>query len=304
MKIACLILNYNDADTTLKLLMKIKNFKCFDDIVIVDNFSTDNSFDKMQCYRCSRIHIISTKKNGGYGYGNNYGINWINDNISSDYILICNPDVSFSEKFIYNLINVIDKDENCAVVSGMVKNEKGIIQYNCAWRIPTAIQYTFSLGLIGNFFTNSVCKMRYSKEYLTSESEVNVDCVAGSLLLVDVKKMLKYGMYDENVFLFCEETILGTKFKNFGFTTKLLTTDSYIHKHAVSMNKTFFPSFKGFMKKQLIWMQSRVYFMKCYLGVNKNISKIIYVYLFFVCIEKYFISYLEQFGKRVLKNEN
>ena len=39
------ILNYNDADTTENLLKSIEHYSSIDNIVVVDNNSTDDSYD-------------------------------------------------------------------------------------------------------------------------------------------------------------------------------------------------------------------------------------------------------------------
>lgn len=42
-KVTCLILNYNDVVTTINMVKKIVDYKHLDNILIVDNASTDNS---------------------------------------------------------------------------------------------------------------------------------------------------------------------------------------------------------------------------------------------------------------------
>ena len=41
MNVSCIILNYNDADTTIKLVQGMKDYSSLDSIVVVDNHSTD-----------------------------------------------------------------------------------------------------------------------------------------------------------------------------------------------------------------------------------------------------------------------
>ena len=48
--IGFLIINYNDAKTTIHLLENIKHYSCIDQIVVVDNHSTDDSFDVLKAY--------------------------------------------------------------------------------------------------------------------------------------------------------------------------------------------------------------------------------------------------------------
>lgn len=47
MTIGCLILNYNDSETIENLLNKIKNYNIIDHIIVVDNKSSDNSYEQL-----------------------------------------------------------------------------------------------------------------------------------------------------------------------------------------------------------------------------------------------------------------
>ena len=47
-KTACVILNYNDSENVIKLFNKIKDYKCLDEIIVVDNHSTDNSYERLK----------------------------------------------------------------------------------------------------------------------------------------------------------------------------------------------------------------------------------------------------------------
>ena len=48
MKIDCVILNYNDAKTVERLVRQIEHFCCFHRIVLVDNDSTDDSWERLK----------------------------------------------------------------------------------------------------------------------------------------------------------------------------------------------------------------------------------------------------------------
>ena len=52
-KLQCgiVILNYNDYETTSYLLEMIQNYHCLKHIAVVDNHSTDGSYEKLQKYQ-------------------------------------------------------------------------------------------------------------------------------------------------------------------------------------------------------------------------------------------------------------
>ena len=63
-KVSCIILNYNDALTTIHLLEFIKDYSILDFIVVVDNCSTDDSWEKLLRYKNEKIHVIKSEKMG------------------------------------------------------------------------------------------------------------------------------------------------------------------------------------------------------------------------------------------------
>ena len=78
------VLNYNDAETVEKNISKIRDYSVIDHIVIVDNSSTDNSYDRLKKLCSDRIDVVKTDRNGGYGYGNNFGIKYLIKNYNFD----------------------------------------------------------------------------------------------------------------------------------------------------------------------------------------------------------------------------
>ena len=108
-KICCIILNYNDAETAAGLAEELKESRLIDDILLVDNCSTDDSWEKFKKLELGwkkeekedkedilpSLWLIRTDENGGYGSGNQAGIDYAMEYLEPDYIIIANPDVHF-----------------------------------------------------------------------------------------------------------------------------------------------------------------------------------------------------------------
>lgn len=255
---SCLILNYNDSDTTKSLVKLIKNYPVFEHILIVDNCSSDDSYKQLKSLESDKIHVIQTDKNGGYGYGNNYGTKYILERFQSKYILLSNPDVVFTSELIERFVNSMESDSSLAVVSAVQHdiNDKPI--RDLAWRVPTAFEYAVvSSGKLAKRFSTT-----YSIDKTLSESYV--DCVPGALLMYHTHRFLEVGGYDEEMFLFGEETTLGFKMKEKNYRTLLILDDHYRHEHSASINK----SISQKTKQMDILFQSRLLFMKKYLKAS------------------------------------
>lgn len=254
--LSCVILNYNDAPTTISLVESIKDYALMDYIVIVDNCSTDDSWEQLQSYKKDKIHLIQSPRNGGYGAGNNFGIRYSSDILKADYSIIANPDVQFDEDCVRKFLRTLQEDSSVAVVSARQSNSP-----DCAWKNCSILQYVLATSLLFEIWLKIRC---YSTNYFRGKIAVPVFAVPGSLLMVDLKKMLQYGMYDEDFFLYYEEPILAQKFANAGLKTVLRLDCSYIHDHHVSISKTY----HRWSQQHTILLKSAELFLRKYKKAN------------------------------------
>lgn len=251
-RVFAVILNYNDADTTMNLCNEIKSFEIFEGIIVVDGASTDGSYDKLSSLESDKIYVIKSNKNGGYGYGNNYGIKFaIMKNAT--HVVVANPDVQFTENSIEECLKIFDEKENVIAVAPKI-NAK-----NIAFKFSPP----FLDAMYSSMTLNKLFKPRYySNDYFKNKNVCAVDAIPGSLVVFDVEKFVEIGMYDENVFLYHEEMILGRKIRDKGYKSYIVMNAEYKHYHSVSVNK----SFKSATKLKTIVMKSHEYYLKNYGG--------------------------------------
>lgn len=204
--IGCVVLNYNDADTTLDLLKRIEPMEIIDQIVLVDNKSTDNSLERLKEQESNKVHVVCAKKNGGYGSGNNVGIGYLRKNYSCDYIIIANPDVIFNESVIKKMVN--EFDENTVIVAPLTLDSKKERQLPIAWKVPTVKDYF----LFSSIVLNKIFKpFQYPTRFFNTDI-CEVDCVQGCLFMLN-NSLIEDKLYDENIFLFFEESCLASNLK-------------------------------------------------------------------------------------------
>lgn len=250
-----LILNYNDAATTKDCAERLQKYDIIRRVLVVDNYSTDDSYNQLSELNSDKIETVSTGRNGGYGAGNNYGIRYLREKYASSYILLCNPDTIIEEETIDAMESFLKSHLDYAIVAPFMLNPKGEKQYITAFRIPKINEYIASFGII----TNKLQKSFSYPDILSVNSEfVDVGAVSGALFMMDAKKMVRYGMYDESIFLYCEELSLGIKLAKSGLKTALLPQRTFIHYHSVSINKAL----KSTVKKHQLLMKSKLYVIK------------------------------------------
>lgn len=264
-RVSCVILNYNDAKTTEQLVRKIYAYSVLDAVVIVDNCSTDRSFEQL----CSvkekldrqKISVIKTKKNGGYGAGNNAGINYSYQVLKADYVLIANPDVEFSEETVVHLLGLFNNHPSLAAASALMKDPVYGSQKN-GWPL---------LGFWGELARSGpLCRrifrsfLEYREDYFDKKKAVYVGAVHGSMLMIDAAKMIQCRGFDEGIFLYQEEVVLGCRMSDKGYRTALLLTDFYTHHHSKSISKTY----QNLWERQKLRNQSAMYYYQNYLKIN------------------------------------
>ena len=252
------ILNYNDSTTTVKLVNVLRKYESVGRIVVVDNASTDGSYNNLLSVADNNVHILESDRNGGYGYGNNIGIKYCYEVLHEKYVVICNPDVLVDESSLIACCTYLKEHPDTTVAVPQMFDRNGNEVKQCVWPIQSGIQYLcFSLKVLGFFF---------DKKYRDIQSDVKeVDCVAGSLLVVDVETFVKYGLYDEKIFLFCEETVLGLRLKNVKRKSVLLKKAKFTHYHSVSINKNIESKLS---QKRIMW-NSRLYVLENYYNWGK-----------------------------------
>ena len=277
-----IVLNYNDAETTLTFIEKTKLLPHIGKIVVVDNKSTDGSFELISAHRDEKVDVIQTKSNGGYAKGNNFGAFYAINRYFPEYLIIANPDVELSDDVIRKFEEVLNHKENAAAVTCRMKCLSGVDLLD-AWKLPKFSdcileQLLLLRKLIGN-------RTKYSRTYLLSSPIVKVDVVAGSLFAIksDVFKCLEG--FDESTFLYQEENLLAHKIKQKGFSSYLVTDEEYLHMHSISIDKNV----KSIYKKLKMAYESRKVYCKTVLRVG-IIRRIILSITFYIGTCNYLLA--------------
>ncbi len=287
--IGLIVLNYNDYSRTVVFLKMIRKMTLLTRVLVVDNCSTDESFSVLKKYEDSNIEVIKTDKNGGYGYGNNYGLNYLRSHYALDYFLICNPDVLFTESTVYSCVEFLSshKNDNFSIVApSMMDVNKNIV--NSAWYLPSWKTYLlYPLHFLGK---------KYKLDYVDTKLELSkkhyceCDCVAGSFFMISSEAASSFQLFDESIFLFCEEMVLGMNNKKNGYKSAIISS-SFLHEHSISINK----SIRSEIRKNKIFWKSRMIVLKKHYGV-------LWIFRPF-CLFIKWLAELEFFFKEQRKNE-
>lgn len=269
-----IILNYNDYATTKRYLESVKDFDSLHRIVVVDNCSSDGSYQKLKKYESDKIRIIQTSKNQGYACGNNYGVNYAFTEFGDiDNLIISNPDIEIDNETIKTLSNYIEHNDDVFGVTPVVLDAKGHVTRNFAWRKPT---YPLLLIACSSILQGVLRKVFhytrfYSKDDLKNNFCLKADILPGCFFMVRGKKWREIGGFCEETFLYFEEDILFSKATNLGYDNVVLCSKKLRHYEGVSISK----SIKSYAKKEKIYRNSCIVYMR-----NILKAKEIHIYIY------------------------
>ena len=259
MKNGIVIVNYNDYKTTKRLIDNIKDYKVFDKIVIVDNKSSDNSLKELKKLENKRIVVIDSGENKGYSYALNVGCKYLIDKYKECKIIVSNSDIIIqSENDIKDLFELV-KGKNVIVGPTIIEGNN----LNRGWIVPKPMD-DVAMNILGLYKKYQKRHLMYQDSYYNKDIS-KVGTVSGCFFAISSKHLEEMGYFDENVFLYYEENIMGVKTKDLEKNIIVANNIDVIHDHAVSIDK----SLKR-IKKYDILKNSQYYFEKTYNHASKG----------------------------------
>ena len=235
LKLAVITVNYGVAGHIIsaipeivRQLREIGNAKWF----IVDNCSPDDSVEQLTRAIHDKsfseiIELIPSKENGGFGAGNNIGIKKALPEIDpSGFIYFLNPDATPEPGAIQTLIDFMEKHPDAGVAGGLLSDPAGTKE-SAMFRFPSLqseIMEAFKFGPVSKLLS------KHAITFPIPDSPVEVDWVAGTSFILRREVIDNAGMFDEDFFLYWEETEFCHRIKAAGY--KIYGVPGAIVEHA------------------------------------------------------------------------
>ncbi len=258
--ILTVILNYRTAVMTLESARcAVREMEGIaGEIVIVDNDSGDGSFDVLtegvRATGWTRVRVLQSGRNGGYGAGNNFGIRaGLSDGRRPDYVYLLNSDAFPDPGAIRLLVDALEADPKLGFAGSYIHGADG--EPHCtAFRHPSVwseFEGAARTGPVTQLLKKHVVALPIPK----TASEV--DWVAGASVLMRRKTLDEIGLFDERFFLYFEETDLFRRARRAGWGTVYVPESSVTHIGSVSTGMKTWRRMPGY------WFDSRLhYFVK------------------------------------------
>ena len=282
MKVAIIIVNFNNEDETTSYVEKIAKFNIINKIVVVDNMSTTiGAFEKLKKLEenIDKVSVIASNKNGGYSYGNNFGMKFLNTdekekNEKYDYIIVSNSDIDVEAKAVENTIKVLEENKDVAIAAPRMFYKNDVPARRSSWKRRTPFRDMVHSTRLTEILFLKVLK---NGEYTSSDYEkemLEVEAIAGSFFVIKNDIFEKVNYLDDKVFLFYEEDILGKKISDLGYKIISLNTEKFIHYESQTIGKVY----NYFAKTRLLY-KSRMYYQKTYNKIG-IVSRLIFFLLY------------------------
>lgn len=259
MSFAIVVLNYNDHENTKKYIESVKDYNIIDKIIVVDNNSTTK--DEIRILKeleSEKVEVLSAEKNGGYAYGNNLGLKYLEKIGNYEFVAISNPDVFVDEETLEECLKYLKEHNKVAIVAPRMHFVSGPAR-RAAWKKRTPIiDIANSTRLTETILFPIFKKGEYSKKEYEIE-DLKVDCIAGSFFVAKYDSLKKVNYLDEGTFLFYEEDILGEKLRRIGLEIHLLNNLKFMHYDSQTIGKLM-----NLFRKQDILFDSKIYYHKKY----------------------------------------
>lgn len=255
--IGVVILNYNSSSDTLKCIDFLSRQEDVAlDIIVVDNASAssdDVDALRMACEsKGARFH--AAPHNRGYNAGNNIGIRMALD-AGCDAVMIANPDMEFPDTaYVATIYRELMSRPGCAAISGAILSPDG--RYQTPMKPDGS--WTGSLAWI-----RDVLSLR-SKRSSNTDSFIDAPAtphqchkLSGCCLMLRGDYLREHGLFDENLFLYCEESVLSRRIEAAGCTMYYTSAVKAVHRHISGAKGDPRPRFRH-------WRDSRLYFIRRY----------------------------------------
>lgn len=255
-KIGFIIINYNDYKTTKKLIDNIKDYKVIDEIVVVDNKSTDKSV--LELKKINNITLIANEENYGFAKAINIGCKYLINKYKDCYIFVSNSDIRIEEENDLKELVKTFKVKDIALVGPVIKEPDGVVR---GWKLTSVNEdILMNIPLINRVYRNKL--LNYKDSYYKTLLSY-VDMVKGCFFLIDSKALEKINYLDENTFLYYEENILAKKLKVKKYKTVINNKVTIYHDHAKTISKNV-----NNINRYKITKESFMYYEKNYNDAN------------------------------------
>lgn len=249
--ISIIIVNYNTYELVLQCIASVientSGVLC--EIIVVDNNSPDREIEKLNNIYPD-VKLILNDENAGFGIANNIG----NRYATGKYIFLLNSDTIVIDNSIYYLYKFMSENPRVGACGGNLCDENLAPATSFTRQMPSIISD------IDYLFYNIFTKFLYGKNlnYCYEESPILINGnISGADLMISKHVFDELDGFDENFFMYYEETDLLFRMRAINYQTYIVPASKIIHLEGASeslksikLNWTYDSKEKYFIKNK------------------------------------------------------
>ncbi len=302
-KLAVVIVNYNTRellDACLESVFASQTSFPFH-VIVVDNRSSDGSLD-MVARKYPQATLVSSDRNGGFGYANNLALRWLAGlgslpewggkgevlhlagpgdmsqpgsevpgegdsalRFPCDYVLFLNPDTVVPREAFEETVRFLEERPEVGVVGPKVVKLDGTLDLACRRSFPAPASSFFKLTGLSKLFPKSKLVSKYNLTYLGEDETAEVDSVMGAYMLVRGRALEQAGLFDERFFMYGEDLDLAFRLKSRGWKVFYYPAVRVLHHKGASSRKQSERSIREFYRAM------HIFYRKHYAGSRPGI---------------------------------
>jgi N-acetylglucosaminyl-diphospho-decaprenol L-rhamnosyltransferase len=201
--------------------------------IVVDNGSTDGTADLVR-ERFPGIRLVE-QANRGMGAGNNAGMRLA----SGRYFLLLNSDAWVVDDAADALVRFADEHPRAAVVGPRLLNPDGSLQRS-ARRFPTLWRLATEYLFLRKLAPRSRALNAFYEGGFDHDEPRELDWLFGACLLVRREAADEVGLFDEDFFMFSEETDWCFRFRRAGWQVWFFPGADVVHVGGASHGGSLF----------------------------------------------------------------
>jgi len=207
------------------------------EVVVVDNGSTDGSIEWLR--QCGSVRLVALPSNVGYGAALNAGMRVAR----GQYLLALNNDTELAPNCLHALVSAADRHPN----SGLFAPK--ILSADPPHRIDTVGHLLYPDGL-------SRGRGRLEEDRGQYDHEDDLLLPSGCAVLLRRAMLADVGVFDEDLFAYCEDTDLGLRAQLAGWRCTAVPTA--VVYHAYSASTAHYSPLKAFLvERNRAWVAAK-----------------------------------------------
>lgn len=225
MQLTIIIVNYNTQALLRNCLQSLFQHENGDEfeVLVVDNGSTDGSREMLTA-EFPQVGVILNSVNKGFAAANNQALKMAR----GDYLLLLNSDTIIFDNVVTQCLRFLQRHAEVHILGCKLLNPDKTLQPSCrsfpsAWNVFVESFFLYRLFKRTKLFGN------YYMSHFAHDSNRQVDVVMGAFMLIRKEVFTTIGLFDEDFFMYAEETDFCYRAHLAGFNTFFFADAAVIH---------------------------------------------------------------------------